>query len=143
MKKNMQTFINICFFISIIVLIYQTDGKQDKIDLTKFDQIELKLRDIEKINNLQGETFESWQSLLNKKSSEIFNNQENLKLTEKNVLILFDDRNRHRQAINENIEVTKLNSKRIQALAEYIEKWLWIYNIFYIILGAFVGFLLL
>ena len=122
MKKNMQTFINICFFISIIVLIYQTDGKQDKIDLTKFDQIELKLRDIEKINNLQGETFESWQSLLNKKSSEIFNNQENLKLTEKNVLILFDDRNRHRQAINENIEVTKLNSKRIQALAEYIEK---------------------
>ena len=143
MKKNMQTFINICFFISIIVLIYQTDGKQDKIDLTKFDQIELKLRDIEKINNLQGETFESWQSLLNKKSSEIFNNQENLKLTEKNVLILFDDRNRHRQAINENIEVTKLNSKRIQALAEYIEKWLWIYNIFYIILGAFIGFLLL
>jgi hypothetical protein len=122
MKKNMQTFINICFFISIIVLIYQTDGKQDKIDLTKFDQIELKLRDIEKINNLQGETFESWQSLLNKKSSEIFDNQENLKLTEKNVLILFDDRNRHRQAINENIEVTKLNSKRIQALAEYIEK---------------------
>ena len=71
MKKNMQTFINICFFISIIVLIYQTDRKQDKIDLTKFDQIELKLRDIEKINNLQGETFESWQSLLNKKSSEL------------------------------------------------------------------------
>jgi len=124
MKKNMQTVINICFFISIIVLIYQTDRKQDKIDLTKFDQIELKLQDIEKINNFQAETFESWQSLLNKKSSEIFDNQENLKLTEKNVLILFDDRNRHRQAINENIEVTKLNTKRIQALTEYIEKWL-------------------
>jgi hypothetical protein len=122
MKKNMQTVINICFFISIIVLIYQTDRKQDKIDLTKFDQIELKLQDIEKINNFQAETFESWQSLLNKKSSEIFDNQENLKLTEKNVLILFDDRNRHRQAINENIEVTKLNTKRIQALTEYIEK---------------------
>ena len=118
----MQTVINICFFISIIVLIYQTDRKQDKIDLTKFDQIELKLQDIEKINNFQAETFESWQSLLNKKSSEIFDNQENLKLTEKNVLILFDDRNRHRQAINENIEVTKLNTKRIQALTEYIEK---------------------
>ena len=122
MKKNMQTVINICFFISIIVLIYQTDRKQDKIDLTKFDQIELKLQDIEKINNFQAETFESWQSLLNKKSSEIFDNQENLKLTEKNVLILFDDRDRHRQAINENIEVTKLNTKRIQALTEYIEK---------------------
>jgi len=124
MKKNMQTVINICFVISIIVLIYQNDKKQDKIDLTKFDQIELKLRDIEKINNLQEETFESWQSLLNKKSSEIFDNQENLKITEKNVLILFDDRNRHRQAINENIEFTKLNAKRIQALTEYIEKWL-------------------
>jgi len=122
MKKNMQTFINICFFISIIVLIYQTDGKQDEIDLTKFDQIELKLRDIEKVNNLQEETLKGWQVLLNETSFEIFNNQENLKLTEKNVLILFDDRNRHRQAINENIEVTKLNSKRIQALAEYIEK---------------------
>lgn len=118
----MQTFINICFFISIIVLIYQTDGKQDEIDLTKFDQIELKLRDIEKVNNLQEETLKGWQVLLNETSFEIFNNQENLKLTEKNVLILFDDRNRHRQAINENIEVTKLNSKRIQALAEYIEK---------------------
>ena len=122
MKKNMQTFINICFFISIIVLIYQTDGKQDEIDLTKFDQIELKLRDIEKVNNLQEETLKGWQVLLNETSFEIFNNQENLKLTEKNVLILFDDRNRHRQAINENIEVTKLNSKRIQALAEYIQK---------------------
>ena len=122
MKKNMQTVINICFVISIIALIYQNDKKQDKIDLTKFDQIELKLRDIEKINNLQAETFDSWRLLLNVKSSEIFDNQENLKIIEKNVLILFDDRNRHRQAINENIEVTKLNTKRIQALTEYIEK---------------------
>lgn len=122
MKKNMQTVINICFVISIIALIYQNDKKQDKIDLTKFDQIELKLRDIEKINNLQAETFDSWRLLLNEKSSEIFDNQENLKIIEKNVLILFDDRNRHRQAINENIEVTKLNTKRIQALTEYIEK---------------------
>lgn len=118
----MQTVINICFVISIIALIYQNDKKQDKIDLTKFDQIELKLRDIEKINNLQAETFDSWRLLLNEKSSEIFDNQENLKIIEKNVLILFDDRNRHRQAINENIEVTKLNTKRIQALTEYIEK---------------------
>lgn len=121
MKKNIQTVINICFFISIIVLIYQTDRKQDKIDLTKFDQIELKLRDIEKINNFQAETFESWQSLLNKKSSEIFDNQENLKITEKNVLILFDDRNKHREAINENIEVTKRNSMQIEALIKYTE----------------------
>ena len=122
MKKNIQTVINICFAISIIVLIYQTDRKQDKIDLTKFDQIILKLRDIEKINNLQAETFDSWRLLLNEKSSEIFDNQENLKIIEKNVLILFDDRNRHRQAINANTEVTKLNTKRIQALTEYIEK---------------------
>jgi hypothetical protein len=135
MKKNIQALINICFLVSIIALIYHNNVQQDKIDLiklsanfdessltTRFDEIIIKLREIEEINNLQEETFKSWQLLLNEKSSQIFNNQENLKITEKNVLILFDDRNKHREAINENIEVTKRNSMQIEALIKYTEK---------------------
>lgn len=135
MKKNIQALINICFLVSIIALIYQNNVQQDKIEIiklsanfdessliTRFDEIIIKLTDIQEINNLQEETLKSWQLLLNEKSSQIFNNQENLKITEKNVLILFDDRNKHREAINENIEVTKRNSMQIEALIKYTEK---------------------
>lgn len=133
MKINMQTIINICLAVSITLFIYQNDKQQDKINqlqmranfdeniLIKLNQIELKINEIDKINNLQQETLEIWQKLLNEKLSQVFNNQENLKITENNVLILFQDRDKHRKAINENIEVTKLNRMYIDNLREYIE----------------------
>jgi len=132
MKLKMQTIINICMAVSITLFIYQND-KQNKINqlqisanfdeniLIKLNQIELKINEIDKINNLQQETLEIWQKLLNEKLSQVFNNQENLKTTENNVLILFQDRDKHRKAINENIEVTKLNRMYIDTLKEYIE----------------------
>ena len=40
---------------------------------------------LDQINNLQQETLEIWQKLLNEKLSQVFNNQENLKITENNV----------------------------------------------------------
>lgn len=133
MKIKMQTIINICMAVSITLFIYQNDKQQDKINqlqisanfdeniLIKLNQIELKINEIDKINNLQQETLEIWQKLLNEKLSQVFNNQENLKITENNVLILFQDRDKHRKAINENIEVTKLNRMYIDTLKEYIE----------------------
>jgi hypothetical protein len=133
MKIKMQTIINICLAVSITLFIYQNDKQQDKINqlqmranfdeniLIKLNQIELKINEIDKINNLQQETLEIWQKLLNEKLSQVFNNQENLKITENNVLILFQDRDKHRKAINENIEVTKLNRMYIDNLREYIE----------------------
>ena len=132
MKIKMQTIINICMAVSITLFIYQND-KQNKINqlqisanfdeniLIKLNQIELKINEIDKINNLQQETLEIWQKLLNEKLSQVFNNQENLKITENNVLILFQDRDKQRKAINENIEVTKLNRMYIDTLKEYIE----------------------
>ena len=81
MKIKMQTIINICMAVSITLFIYQNDKQQDKINqlqisanfdeniLIKLNQIELKINEIDKINNLQQETLEIWQKLLNEKLS--------------------------------------------------------------------------
>jgi len=134
MKDHIQTILNVCFAISITAFIYQNDKQQDKIEMLEgyaqldtnstwdeIDKLKEDLSDLELRYSFTAESLNKWQIVLDNELSERITNTENLKVTEGNVLILFDDRDKLIKQSNLHTKNINDLTRRVNGIVELLK----------------------
>ena len=134
MKVSIQTILNTCFAISMTLLIYQNVQLKDSIDtLEGYSQLDTdstfdRLDKIdETLNTIQ--TAYDQIELLSRSNSRYIDsvleqvnlNQDNLDICQENVLVLFDDRDGHREQINLISEYVNDHTRRLDGIVKLLE----------------------
>ena len=136
MKVDIQTILNVCFAICITAFIYQNNAQQDRIDTLEgyaqldtdstWDEIEklkVDLTDLESRYSFTAETLNQWQVALENELSERLTNTENLKITEGNVLVLFDERDKLLNQSNMHTKHINDLTRRVDGLVDLLKNW--------------------
>jgi len=136
MKVDIQTILNVCFAICITAFIYQNNAQQDRIDTLEgyaqldtdstwdeIDKLKEDLSDLESRYSYTTESLNKWQVVLDNELSERLTNTENLKITEGNVLVLFDERDKLLEQSNMHTKYINDLTRRVDGLVDLLKNW--------------------
>ena len=136
MKVDIQTILNVCFAICITAFIYQNNAQQDRIDTLEgyaqldtdstwdeIDKLKEDLSDLESRYSYTTGSLNKWQVVLDNELSERLTNTENLKITEGNVLVLFDERDKLLEQSNMHTKYINDLTRRVDGLVDLLKNW--------------------
>ena len=131
-SNNIKCLFSIC----ITAFIYQNNAQQDRIDTLEgyaqldtdstwdeIDKLKEDLSDLESRYSYTTESLNKWQVVLDNELSERLTNTENLKITEGNVLVLFDERDKLLEQSNMHTKYINDLTRRVDGLVDLLKNW--------------------
>ena len=136
MKVDIQTILNVCFAISITAFIYQNDKQQERIDTLEgyaqldtdktWDEIEELRAELDVLSEQFVYTttaLNEWQKVLDDELTTRMLNTKNLEITEGNVLLLFDERDKLLEQSNKHTNYINDLTRRVDGLVDLLKNW--------------------
>ena len=136
MKVDIQTILNVCFAICITAFIYQNNAQQDRIDTLEgyaqldtdktWDEIEELRAELDVLSEQFVYTttaLNEWQKVLDDELTTRMLNTKNLEITEGNVLLLFDERDKLLEQSNKHTNYINDLTRRVDGLVDLLKNW--------------------